>query len=100
IHIRDDAEARNAWLATLRRIADRDDVHGAIVGRTVRLLCDAGRIDATESARRLAAALSIGSTAAAKAEWIDGFLGGRGLLLVHDRALLRLVDDWLGSLDD
>lgn len=100
IHIRDDTEAREAWLTTLHRIADRDDVHGAIVGRTVRLLCDAGRIDAAESARRLAAALSIGSTAAAKADWIDGFLGGRGLLLVHDRELLRLVDDWLRTLDD
>ncbi|MBF6081575.1 hypothetical protein IU485_09415 [Nocardia cyriacigeorgica] len=100
IHIRDDTEAREAWLEALHRIADRDDVHGAIVGRTVRLLCDAGRIDAAESARRLAAALSIGSTAAAKADWIDGFLGGRGLLLVHDRELLRLVDDWLRTLDD
>ncbi len=100
IHIRDDAEARESWLTTLHRIADRDDVHGAIVGRTVRLLCDAGRMDAAESARRLAAALSIGNTATATAEWIDGFLGGRGLLLVHDRELLRLVDDWLGTLDD
>ncbi|MBF6289463.1 DUF5682 family protein [Nocardia cyriacigeorgica] len=100
IHIRDDTAAREAWLEALHRIADRDDVHGAIVGRTVRLLCDAGRIDAAESARRLAAALSIGSTAAAKADWIDGFLGGRGLLLVHDRELLRLVDDWLRTLDD
>ncbi|MBF6411846.1 DUF5682 family protein [Nocardia cyriacigeorgica] len=100
IHIRDDPAAREAWLATLHRIADRDDVHGAIVGRAVRLLCDADRIDQAESARRLAAALSIGSSAAAKAEWIDGFLGGRGLLLVHDRELLRLVDDWLRTLDD
>ncbi|MBF6344096.1 hypothetical protein IU409_11330 [Nocardia cyriacigeorgica] len=100
IHIRDDPAAREAWLATLHRIADRDDVHGAIVGRAVRLLCDAERIDQAESARRLAAALSIGSSAAAKAEWIDGFLGGRGLLLVHDRELLRLIDDWLRTLDD
>ncbi|WP_280481475.1 DUF5682 family protein [Nocardia cyriacigeorgica] len=100
IHIRDDQAARAAWLATLHRIADRDDVHGAIVGRAVRLLCDAERIDQAESARRLAAALSVGSSAAAKAEWIDGFLGGRGLLLVHDRELLRLVDDWLRTLDD
>lgn len=100
IHIRDDPAAREAWLATLHRIADRDDIHGAIVGRAVRLLCDAERIDQAESARRLAAALSIGSSAAAKAEWIDGFLGGRGLLLVHDRELLRLIDDWLRTLDD
>lgn len=98
ISTRDDEHASTEWLATLQRIADRDDVHGAIGGRAVRLLCDAERIDDADSARRLAAALSIGNTPAAKAAWIDGFLGGRGLLLVHDRELLRRIDDWLRDL--
>ncbi|MFI6774944.1 DUF5682 family protein [Nocardia sp. NPDC050412] len=100
IHTRDNDWATGEWLAALHRVADRDDVHGALVGRAVRLLADAGRIDETESARRLSAALSIGNTAAGKAAWIDGFLGGRGLLLVHDRELLRLIDDWLRGLGD
>ncbi|WP_063813273.1 DUF5682 family protein [Nocardia anaemiae] len=100
IHTRDNDWATGEWLAALHRLADRDDVHGALVGRAVRLLADAGRIDESDSARRLSAALSIGNTAAAKAAWIDGFLGGRGLLLVHDRELLRLMDDWLRSLGD
>lgn len=95
---RDDERATGEWLDTLARIADRDDVHGAIAGRVVRLLCDAERIDDAESGRRLAAALSVGRTPAAKAAWIDGFLGGRGLLLVHDRDLLRRIDDWLRDL--
>ncbi|MFD3506293.1 DUF5682 family protein [Nocardia sp. NPDC058666] len=100
ISTRDDEHATTEWLATLQRIADRDDVHGAIGGRAVRLLCDAERIDDADSARRLAAALSIGNTPAAKAAWIDGFLGGRGLLLVHDRELLRRIDEWLRALDE
>ncbi|WP_433603359.1 DUF5682 family protein [Nocardia sp. CA-135953] len=100
IHTRDNDWATGEWLAALHRLADRDDVHGALVGRAVRLLADAGRIDESDSARRLSAALSIGNTAAAKAAWIDGFLGGRGLLLVHDRELLRLIDNWLRGLGD
>ncbi|WP_280217718.1 DUF5682 family protein [Nocardia neocaledoniensis] len=100
ISTRDDEHASTEWLATLQRIADRDDVHGAIAGRAVRLLCDAERIDDADSARRLAAALSIGNTPAAKAAWIDGFLGGRGLLLVHDRELLRRIDEWLRELTE
>ncbi|MEV5833690.1 DUF5682 family protein [Nocardia sp. NPDC052112] len=100
IHTRDNDWATGEWLAALHRLGDRDDVHGALVGRAVRLLADAGRIDESDSARRLSAALSIGNTAAAKAAWIDGFLGGRGLLLVHDRELLRLIGDWLRSLGD
>ncbi|GAA5087854.1 DUF5682 family protein [Nocardia iowensis] len=98
IHTRDDGWATGEWLGALRKLADRDDVHGALVGRAVRLLCDAGIIDDTDAARRLSAALSVGHTAAAKAAWVDGFLGGRGLLLVHDRELLRLIDDWLRAL--
>ncbi|SUA73024.1 Uncharacterised protein [Nocardia otitidiscaviarum] len=95
---RADDWATNAWLTTLRGLADRDDVHGGLVGRAVRLLRDAEVIDAAESARRFSAALSVGRTATDKAAWIDGFLGGRGLLLVHDRNLLALVDSWLVGL--
>ncbi|MGW0245028.1 DUF5682 family protein [Nocardia goodfellowii] len=100
IHTRDNAWATAEWLAALHRLADREDVHGALVGRAVRLLSDAGRIDRADSARRLSAALSIGPTPAAKAAWIDGFLGGRGLLLVHDRQLLHLIDTWLRTLPE
>ncbi|MFI5720028.1 DUF5682 family protein [Nocardia sp. NPDC051750] len=98
VHTRDHTESTERWLAALARLADRPDIHGVLAGRVVRLLCDAGRFDAGEAARRLAAALSIGHTAAAKAAWVDGFVGGRGLVLVHDRALLRLVDNWLAGL--
>ncbi|MFI1911618.1 DUF5682 family protein [Nocardia sp. NPDC020380] len=95
---RDNEWATTTWLAALHTLADRDDVHGGLVGRAVRLLCDAELIDAEESARRLSAALSVGRTASDKAGWIDGFLGGRGLLLVHDRNLLGLIDSWLSGL--
>ena len=98
IHTRNDSESTQRWLAALARLADRPDIHGMLTGRMVRLLCDAGRFDSDEASRRLAAALSIGNTAGAKAAWVDGFVGGRGLVLVHDRALLRLVDDWLAGL--
>ncbi|MBF6350801.1 hypothetical protein IU448_17515 [Nocardia flavorosea] len=98
IHTRDDTEATARWLAALTRLADRPDTHGMLTGRVVRLLCDAGRFEPDEAARRLAAALSIGHTAAAKAAWVDGFVGGRGLVLVHDRALLGLIDSWLAGL--
>ncbi|GAB2507108.1 DUF5682 family protein [Nocardia heshunensis] len=97
---RDNEWATGTWLSTLATLADRDDVNGGIVGRAVRLLCDAERIDGEESGRRLSAALSVGRTAPDKAAWIDGFLGGRGLLLVHDRNLLALIDDWLCGLDE
>ncbi|MCU1643641.1 MAG: hypothetical protein JWN03_3916 [Nocardia sp.] len=97
---RDSEWATSTWLSALRTLADRDDINGSLVGRAVRLLCDAELIDAAESARRLSAALSVGHSAIGKASWIDGFLGGRGLLLVHDRNMLSLIDTWLCALDE
>ena len=54
--------------------------------------------DAEDTARRLQRALSVGSTPAEKAAWIEGFLAGGGLLLVHDTALLATLDAWLDGL--
>ncbi|MBF0661540.1 DUF5682 family protein [Rhodococcus sp. (in: high G+C Gram-positive bacteria)] len=96
--LRDDPGATERWLDTLASVCDRDDVDGVLTGRTVRMLRDVGRLDERATAVRVARALSVGSAAAAKARWIDGFVGGGGLLLVHDRDLLSLIDTWVSDL--
>ncbi len=63
-------------------------MHGLLAGRAVRLLVDAARCDGDEAARRFAAHLSRGAARPSKAAWVDGFLSGGGMLLVHDPALL------------
>ena len=96
--LRDDAASTRRWLDTLTVIADRDEIDGILTGRTVRLLRDMGRIDEQDTAVRVSRALSIGSEPAAKARWIDGFVGDGALLLIHDRALLTLIDRWVSGL--
>jgi len=53
-----------------------------------------------EAAGRFAAHLSIGIPAAGQAAWAEGFLSGGGLLLVHDRDLLTILDGWIAALPD
>ncbi|MBM7460566.1 hypothetical protein JOE26_003241 [Rhodococcus coprophilus] len=96
--LRDDPDAAGRWLDTLASVCDRDDVDGVLTGRTVRMLRDVGRFDEHATGVRVARALSVGSAPAAKARWIDGFVGGGGLLLVHDRGLLSLIDSWVSGL--
>jgi hypothetical protein len=74
-------------------------VHGLIAGRVTRMLADAGELPWAEAAARLRAALSAGVAPSAKAAWAEGFLAGGGLLLVHDRDLLGVLDTWLGTLN-
>jgi hypothetical protein len=92
------AQARDRWMTALSGLDGRRDVHGLIAGRIVRLLADCGALPPPEAARRFAAALSVGVRAADKAHWAQGFLSGGGLLLVHDRELLAILDGWLASL--
>jgi hypothetical protein len=91
---------RGRWLAVLASVAGRRDVHGLVAGRVTRLLADAGVVPWPEAAVRLRAALSVGATAMDKAAWAEGFLSGGGLLLVHDRDLLGVLDEWVASLDE
>jgi hypothetical protein len=93
-----DLDAAERWVATLRKQADRSDVHGIVAGRLARLLLDGGHIDTAAAGVRLSRALSIGAGAAAKAGWVDGFLAGGGALLVHDRELLGVLDSWVMTL--
>ncbi|QTI69636.1 DUF5682 family protein [Gordonia polyisoprenivorans] len=91
---------RTRWTAAVRIIADRTDVNGLLVGRATRLLLDGDHIDTVDAATRVRFALSSGATPTAKAQWIEGFLGDGGLLLVHDRELLAVLDGWLTGLTE
>jgi hypothetical protein len=93
-----EADVRGEWLATIARLADRDDLHGSLVGRFVRIGVDGAVFTTAEAARRMRRALSIGAPADEKSAWIEGFLSGSGLLLVHDTELLAVIDEWLTGL--
>jgi hypothetical protein len=93
-------DARARWLTALGPVASRFDVHGLVAGRATRMLADAGALPWPEAAVRFGAALSVGTTAADKARWAEGFLAGGGLLLAHDRELLGVLDQWVGSLGE
>ena len=94
------SDSRARWLAALGALSGRRDVHGLVAGRVVRMLADAGLLTWADAAVRFGAALSVGVPAVVKAQWAEGFLSGPGggLLLVHDRDLLGVLDGWVTSL--
>jgi hypothetical protein len=95
-----DEAVRDEWLETLQGLSDRPSVPPLITGRLSRLMLDTERLDAAEIALRLGRALTPGTETAAAAGYIEGFLAGGGLLLVHDERLLELVDTWLTGIRD
>ena len=97
----DDDAIREPWTQALRKVADLGgaSANGLLVGRATRLLRDAGEFDADDAAARMSRALSRGTEPADAAAWLEGFLAGSGLVLAHDRTLLRLIDQWLAGLE-
>lgn len=86
------------WYAVLRQLADLPDINGLLGGKAVRILSDAREFSPDETATRLSYALSLAADPASAAAWIEGFLKGTGVVLLHDENLLRLVDEWVSGL--
>ena len=88
------------WHRALAAVAGSDRIHGAVAGRATRLLLDAGLVEAHDAAARLSRRLSIATPAREAAAWLDGLLSGDATLLIYDRRLLQIVDDWVAGVDD
>lgn len=90
----------NSWQQVLTQMVDYPNLHGLIAGRCCRLLLDAGVFEASESARRMGLALSTATEPPQAAAWVEGFLKGSGLLVLHDDNLWRVLDDWVIQLPE
>ncbi|MGW5876851.1 DUF5682 family protein [Nocardiopsis terrae] len=93
-------EGTGDWTEALEALARRENVPGRIAGRANRILADAGRTGPEELRARLGLAMSPGTEPTRAAAWLEGFLQGSGLVLVHDERLLELVDTWLLGLSE
>jgi hypothetical protein len=91
----DEDELRTPWLRALGAVAEDGAIHGDVAGRANRLLLDVGEIDRATAADRLSRHLSRAASGPAAAAWLDGFLTGEALLLLHDDDLLGIIDEWL-----
>jgi hypothetical protein len=87
-----------AFPRVLAQLAEQRTGHGLVQGRATRLLHDGGHRAGDDIGRRLARALSAGTPPAHGAAFVEGFLAGSGTVLVHDVALLEVVDEWMCSL--
>jgi len=72
--------------------------NGLLAGAAARLLFDAHQANADTTATVLGLALAQPTDYATA--WIEGFLRGSGLLLIHHRELFGLLNTWLGSLGE
>jgi hypothetical protein len=105
VHTLRDAEKANQWQEALFAVLKQADLHGILDGRASRLLLDDDAMTPETAARRMESALRRSSSAALSpdqaaqsAAWLDGFLQGSELLLIHDQRLWGLLDGFINEL--
>ncbi len=95
-----DDHHHEAWLDALAALTTLEGVAPYLRGAAQRLLFDRRRVSLADTARRMAWALSPAWEPAVAGRWLEGFLHGPGLVLIHFPALWRLLDDWVAALDE
>ena len=88
------------WYAALAAVQRNTATNGLLAGTAARLLFDAQQADAAATAVTLGLALAPAQPTDYATAWIEGFLRGSGLLLIHHRELFDLLDTWLGELKE
>ncbi|MEM9824072.1 MAG: DUF5682 family protein [Bacteroidota bacterium] len=94
-----DAVLWQNWLDALTAIAELPNVNGLLRGTSTRLLFDRERFDLNQAATRMLYALSTGNDRTDAALWLEGFLHGSGLLLIHNPRLWHILDQWVDAID-
>ncbi len=92
-------EYQTVWHNLLVELTEKPNLHGLLGGRCCRLLLDAGIFVIDEAARRMGLALSTAIEPHQAAVWVEGFIKGSGLLLLHDDKLWEVLDRWVTQLN-
>jgi hypothetical protein len=73
-------------------------VHPQIRGAATRICLDMEIMSVEQVASKLSLELSNANNNISAGHWIEGFLYGSGLLLIHHPTLWQMIDQWVDSL--
>jgi len=92
-----DAELTSDWNGVLAQLLNQQNIHGVIAGRCCRLLFEQKLLAADEVERKMGLAIAPAVEPAKSMAWIDGFLRGSGLILLHNEELWHILNAWVCS---
>ena len=88
------------WQNCLWQICGTPDVHPLLLGACHRVLFDTTYLSVEDTARALSLALSSTEEPSVKAMWLEGFLHGSALLIIHQPALWNIINAWVRQLPE
>ncbi|MEM9918509.1 MAG: DUF5682 family protein [Bacteroidota bacterium] len=98
IQLLDQHEYVDAWHQMMLKMALMGKINGRLRGGCSRLLFDKRVISLETTAKHMSFSLSRANDTTDAALWVEGFLHGSGLLLIHNPGLWRIMDEWVDGL--
>jgi hypothetical protein len=95
IYLLENQDNIQLWQNALARIGEMDSAHGSLSGLCTRTLFDKEIWSISVVSQRMGYALSHGNDLAKAAHWMEGFLAGSGLVLIHHPELWQILDGWV-----
>ena len=86
------------WYSALQKISEVANINGVLRGGTVRILFDKEHFNINDTVTHMRYALSRANDSTDAAQWLEGFLYGSGLLLIHQPSLWNILDEWINEL--
>ncbi len=87
------------WLRSLRLVATIHNIHGKLSGSCTRILFDKSAFNIAQTSVKMRYALAPSNEPTQSAAWLEGFLYGSGLLLIHHPTLWQVLDEWVVETD-
>ena len=88
------------WIHALEKATRASAAHPLIRGLCARMLFDRSAGPPAETARLMRYSLSATDEAQTGALWLEGFLYGNGLLLIHIPELWAILDEWIAEMPE
>jgi hypothetical protein len=100
VHLLDEQPFITDWYQTLEKIATLPRANALLIGAAIRLLFDKEKMSTDTVAVQMRYALSSTIEALQGAQWIEGFLSGSGMILIHHNQLWDIINEWIGELKE
>ncbi len=100
INLYEDKELKSAWLHALKDTYGTKSSNALVQGLCLRLLLDEGAIEISIAENEMQLQLSLGADPVLAAVWLEGFLQGNALLIVHNRQLWNTLNEWLEGIKE
>jgi len=88
------------WYQVLIRIAENQGSHNILNAQVHRILFERKIYDHEKISVRMHFHLSTGASTMEQAMWIEGFLFGSAMILIHHYPFWKIIDDWLGAVPE